>query len=103
MKRIAYFSIVVFLSVMVSSCTEINETERAPTVERKIVETQASGKIVSRSDLISQLRGFDYDGFDRSIDLKVSRLRKKLSDNSAQPMGIKTIWGKGYLFVKDAC
>ena len=48
MKRIAYFSIVVILSVMVSSCTEINETERAPTVERKIVETQASGKIVSR-------------------------------------------------------
>ena len=48
MKRIAYFSIVVFLSVMVSSCTEINETERAPTVERKIVETPASGKIVSR-------------------------------------------------------
>ena len=48
MKRTAYFSIVLFLSVMVSSCTEINETERAPTVERKIVETQASGKIVSR-------------------------------------------------------
>ncbi|MDC0035386.1 hypothetical protein OAJ44_03385, partial [Chloroflexi bacterium] len=33
---------------MVSACTEINETERAPTVERKIVETQASGKIVPR-------------------------------------------------------
>ena len=48
MKRTAYFSIVLFLSVMVSACTEINETERAPTVERKIVETQASGKIVSR-------------------------------------------------------
>jgi hypothetical protein len=48
MKRIAYFSIVVILSVMVSSCTEINETKRAPTVERKIVETPASGKIVSR-------------------------------------------------------
>ena len=48
MKRSAYFSIVVFLSVMVSACTEIYETERAPTVERKIVETPASGKIVSR-------------------------------------------------------
>lgn len=63
---------------------------------------QQAGQIVSRSELISQLRGFDYDGFDRSIDLKVSRLRKKLGDNSTEPMGIKTIWGKGYLFVKDA-
>jgi DNA-binding response OmpR family regulator len=63
---------------------------------------QQAGQIVSRNELISQLRGFDYDGFDRSIDLKVSRLRKKLGDNSAEPMGIKTIWGKGYLFVKDA-
>ncbi len=48
MKRTAYFSIVLFFSVMVSACTEINETERAPTVERKVVETQASGKSVSR-------------------------------------------------------
>jgi len=52
--------------------------------------------------LVSQLRGFDYDGFDRSMDLKISRLRKKLGDNSTEAMGIKTIWGKGYLFVKDA-
>lgn len=61
-----------------------------------------AGEIVSRNDLVSQLRGFDYDGFDRSIDLKVSRLRKKLGDNSSKPTKIKTIWGKGYLFVKDA-
>jgi DNA-binding response OmpR family regulator len=63
---------------------------------------QQAGELVSRSELINQLRGFDYDGFDRSIDLKVSRLRKKLGDNSTEPTGIKTIWGKGYLFVKDA-
>jgi DNA-binding response OmpR family regulator len=63
---------------------------------------QQAGQIVSRSVLVSQLRGFDYDGFDRSMDLKISRLRKKLGDNSTEAMGIKTIWGKGYLFVKDA-
>jgi DNA-binding response OmpR family regulator len=62
---------------------------------------QQAGNVVSRSDLVSQLRGFDYDGFDRSIDLRVSRLRKKLGDDPAQPYRIKTIWGKGYLFVKD--
>ncbi|WP_286265985.1 response regulator transcription factor [Thalassotalea atypica] len=61
-----------------------------------------AGEIVSRHQLVSELRGFDYDGFDRSIDLKVSRLRKKLGDNPTEPNLIKTIWGKGYLFAKDA-
>ena len=63
---------------------------------------QKAGQIVSRDSLVSQLRGFDYDGFDRSIDLKVSRLRKKLGDDSSEPARIKTVWGKGYLFAKDA-
>jgi DNA-binding response OmpR family regulator len=60
------------------------------------------GEPVSRNELSEQLRGFEYDGFDRTIDLKVSRLRKKLFDTQAEPARIKTVWGKGYLFVKDA-
>ena len=62
---------------------------------------QKAGQVVSRDELVSHLRGFDYDGFDRSIDLRISRLRKKLQDNSSEPFRIKTIWGKGYLFAKD--
>ena len=61
-----------------------------------------AGRVVSREELVGELRGFDYDGFDRSIDLRVSRLRKKLHDNPTQPFRIKTIWGKGYFFAKDA-
>jgi len=61
-----------------------------------------AGSVISRNDLVSQLRGFEYDGFDRSIDLRISRLRKKLGDDPTQPFRIKTIWGKGYLFAKDA-
>ena len=60
-----------------------------------------AGQVVSRKELVSHLRGFDYDGFDRSIDLRISRLRKKLKDDSSEPFRIKTIWGKGYLFAKD--
>lgn len=60
-----------------------------------------AGQLVSREELVSELRGFDYDGFDRSIDLRISRLRKKLQDDAAEPFRIKTIWGKGYLFAKD--
>ncbi|MCP4430593.1 MAG: response regulator [Gammaproteobacteria bacterium] len=61
-----------------------------------------AGKEVKREDLIREIRGFDYDGFDRTIDVRISRLRKKLDDNADQPRRIKTIWGKGYLFVKNA-
>jgi DNA-binding response OmpR family regulator len=63
---------------------------------------QAADTVVSRKDLVSQRRGIDYDGFDRSIDILVSRIRKKLADDASNPYRIKTVWGKGYLFVKDA-
>jgi len=62
---------------------------------------QNAGQLVSRDQLVSYLRGRDYDGFDRSIDLRISRLRKKLKDNPSEPFRIKTIWAKGYLFAKD--
>jgi DNA-binding response OmpR family regulator len=61
-----------------------------------------AGEVMSRQQLVQQLRGIDYDGFDRTIDVRISRLRKKLHDNSQEPEKIKTIWGKGYLFVPNA-
>ncbi|HCM47485.1 MAG TPA: DNA-binding response regulator [Colwellia sp.] len=63
---------------------------------------EAAGSVVSRKDLVIQRRGIEYDGFDRSIDIMISRLRKKLADDASNPYRIKTVWGKGYLFVKDA-
>jgi DNA-binding response OmpR family regulator len=61
-----------------------------------------AGEIVTRDSLLKELRGYEFDGLDRSIDLRISRLRKKLQDSAENPYRIKTIWGKGYLFVKDA-
>ncbi|PKG80947.1 DNA-binding response regulator [Colwellia sp. 75C3] len=63
---------------------------------------RAADNLVSRKELVIQRRGIDYDGFDRSIDILVSRIRKKLGDDASNPYRIKTVWGKGYLFVKDA-
>lgn len=63
---------------------------------------QEAGKPVSREHLIQQLRGFAYDGIDRSIDLSISRLRRKLGDNGEQPQKIKTLRGKGYQLIKEA-
>lgn len=60
------------------------------------------GEIVTRDTLLKELRGYEFDGLDRSIDLRISRIRKKLEDRTDDPYRIKTIWGKGYLFVKDA-
>jgi DNA-binding response OmpR family regulator len=59
-------------------------------------------QILSRDELLNHLRGFGYDGLDRTVDMLVSRLRKKLQDNPSKPQKIKTIWKKGYLFVSDA-
>ena len=61
----------------------------------------SAGEVVTRQELVNDLRGIEYDGLDRSVDIRVSRLRKKLGDDSGSPFKIKTIWGKGYLFVRD--
>lgn len=61
-----------------------------------------AGKVIRREELVTQLRGIEYDGFDRSIDIRISRLRKKLHDNPEQPVRIKTVWAKGYLFSPEA-
>ena len=61
-----------------------------------------AGTVLSREDIFREMRGIEYDGFDRSIDGRISRLRRKLGDDAAAPFRIKTVWGKGYLLVPDA-
>jgi two-component system response regulator RstA len=61
-----------------------------------------AGELVSRDEVFRTMRGIDYDGLDRSIDGRVSKLRRKLGDDAAAPTRIKTVWGKGYLLVPDA-
>lgn len=62
----------------------------------------SAGTILDREFLFKALRGIEYDGLDRTIDVNISRLRKKLGDSASHPFRIKTVWGKGYLFVADA-
>ena len=63
---------------------------------------KSAGTILSREELFKRIRGIDYDGLDRSIDGRISKLRKKLGDDALAPKRIRTIWGKGYLLVPDA-
>jgi DNA-binding response OmpR family regulator len=57
------------------------------------------GKVLSRDDIMNALQGIDSNIFSRSIDISVSRLRQKLGDDSKDAKYIKTIWGKGYMFI----
>ena len=61
-----------------------------------------SGKILSRDEIMQQPSGNRYDGLDRTIDNKISSLRKKLGDNSGQPNRIRTVRLKGYVLVPGA-
>jgi two-component system OmpR family response regulator/two-component system response regulator RstA len=58
---------------------------------------ERAGKIVSRVELYQALQGETYDAQDRSIDLRISRLRRKLGDTQSNPTRIKSIRGAGYL------
>jgi two-component system response regulator RstA len=59
----------------------------------------ARGRPVSRDDLFRELRGIDYDGLDRSMDVRMSQLRKRLFTDRGLPSRIVTVRGAGYQFV----
>lgn len=60
-----------------------------------------AGEFQSRETLYQQLHNREYNGLDRTLDVRISHLRKKLGD-TGDPEKIKTVWGRGYLFVADA-
>jgi len=59
------------------------------------------GKVLTRDQIYRDVRGIEYNGLDRSIDLRIARLRRKLGDDGKQPQRIKSIRGAGYLMVED--
>jgi two-component system OmpR family response regulator len=93
---------------------EISPTNRSVTwrgepVELKTAEfnllvilARAAGQVLSRDDILKQLRGIEFDGLDRTVDSGISRLRRRFDDTSPEPRKIKTIWGRGYLFSPSA-
>ncbi|MGD8833338.1 MAG: response regulator [Desulfobacteraceae bacterium] len=62
-----------------------------------------AGRVINRNQLYKDLRGIDYDGINRSIDLQIARLREKIGDNGKNPRIIKSIRGEGYLMVQRPC
>ncbi|MBY0243678.1 MAG: response regulator transcription factor [Burkholderiaceae bacterium] len=60
-----------------------------------------AGQAVSRDTMLQYLRGIEFDGLDRSADVVVSRLRRKLADNPKNPQKIKTVWCQGYMLLPE--
>ena len=58
---------------------------------------KAAGRVIQRERLMEAARGEDWSAFDRSIDVHISNLRRKLNDDPKRPTRIKTIRGIGYL------
>ncbi len=56
-----------------------------------------AGETLARDRIYEELRGIEWDGLDRSIDLRVARLRRKLGDDAQHPRRIKSVRGVGYL------
>ena len=59
---------------------------------------QHPNRVLSRDDLIGWIKGYERDAFDRSIDVRVTRLRRKIERDPAHPVYIRTVRGEGYLF-----
>lgn len=59
-----------------------------------------AGQVLSRDILHNHLRGLEHDGLDRTVDQRISKIRKKLGDNPRRQTIIKSVRGVGYLLVK---
>src|ERR1044072_7330640 len=62
---------------------------------------RSAGRILDRDKLLDEIAGRSYDVFDRSIDVHISLLRKKLGDDPKNPRYIKTVRSVGYMFVPE--
>lgn len=58
-------------------------------------------RVLNRDRILDLLTGAERSPFDRSIDVRVARLRGKIEPDPAAPIYIRTIWGKGYMFCPD--
>jgi len=59
------------------------------------------GVVLNRDTILEKVSGIDWEPYNRSIDVLVSRLRQKLNDSPKAPKYLKTVWGTGYMFIGE--
>jgi DNA-binding response OmpR family regulator len=55
-------------------------------------------RVMTRDQLVDRIKGYERSPYDRSIDVRVTRLRKKIEADPANPVFLRTVWGRGYMF-----
>ena len=80
-----------------------NELLDITTAEFELLKffVKKAGKVLNRDQILDNMRGLEWDAFNRSVDVLISRLRQKLQDDPKNPRYIKTVWGSGYIFIGD--
>ena len=54
------------------------------------------GRVFSRAEIIDKALGYGFEGFDRTIDVHILNIRRKMEDDPSRPKYIKTVYGAGY-------
>ncbi|ADL69123.1 response regulator transcription factor [Thermoanaerobacterium thermosaccharolyticum] len=65
------------------------------------VMAQNPNRVFTRGELIEKVMGYDFEGFDRTIDAHIKNLRQKIEDDPKNPVYIKTVYGAGYKFGEE--
>lgn len=68
-----------------------------------VVLAQAKGRVQTREHLLNEIRERNYDIFDRTIDVHISALRRKLQDDPKNPRFIRTVRAAGYMLIEQSC
>ena len=67
--------------------------------ELLVVLARAKGRVKTREQLVDEIRDREYEVFDRSVDVHISALRKKLHDDAKEPRYIRTLRAAGYMMI----
>lgn len=83
-----------------SLTSEDGETTELSAAETRLLEVllKSAGRVLSRSQLMDHIQSSDEDPLDRSVDARISRLRKRLRDDPKSPKLVRTVYGAGYIF-----
>ena len=66
-----------------------------------LFRSENKGRVLNRDQILEQAHDRSWDPFDRSIDIRISRLRRKIEKNPSKPTIIKTVRGIGYIYDAD--
>lgn len=91
---------------------DINLEKRKVVLDGNVIELTAKefdllvlfashpGRAYSRQELLDVVWGYQFDGYDHTVNSHINRLRSKIEENPSEPTYIKTVWGVGYRFVE---